>query len=395
MQTHAALMDMAVLLAAAFAGGAILQKLHQPVMVGYILVGFILGPSVSGLIDDKHQIETLAELGILLLLFIVGLELDLKKFARVYRAALIVTAAQIIVSLGAIYCVGQLFDWSIERIILIGFAISLSSTAVAIKLLQEMKELNTTLGRAAVGILIAQDIAVIPMILIIGAMGDDHFTLFAGVKIILAMGFMACVIATLSYRPQWFLVFVEKLPFENQFAVSALTMCIVTAALSGMAGLSPAYGAFIAGLIIGHTTKRSIFEESVKPIFEVLMMVFFLSVGLLLDSTFLIEKFWRIALLLGLLMFLKTFLNVSVLYFLGFSRRNALIIGAALGQIGEFSFILAALGLSAATIMEDGYKYVVSLIALSLIVTPFWLFTVRKMNLIRHKSYKKRHIKHG
>ncbi len=385
MEDHSTLTQLALLLASAFAGGALLQRLHQPVLVGYILVGFVLGPSVLGVVHDEEQIKTLAGLGILLLLFVVGLELDLKKFAPVYRAAIILTLSQIIIGVGAMFALGSLFDWPLARILLLGFSVSLSSTAVAIKLLQDIGELNTTLGRAAVGILIAQDIAVIPMLLIVGAMGGHGFDVMEIPRIVLAIGFMSGLIIILNRKPHWFARMVGMIPLESQTAVTALAMCFSAAALAGFFGLSAAYGAFLAGLVIGNTAKRSAYEDNIKPIFEVLMMVFFLSIGLLIDLDFLVEKLWRVLALLGIAMTLKTVVNITILKWLGLSRRNSIVIGAALGQIGEFSFVLAALGLTTGAIMPDGYKYVVSIIALSLVITPLWLYGIRRMNLLRRR----------
>lgn len=390
MQDHVGtLTQLALILAAAFAGGALLQRLRQPVLVGYILVGVILGPSVLGLINDEHQIKILAEMGILLLLFVVGMELDLKKFAPVYRLAMITTAAQIGAGLLIALILGNIFDWPLTRVLLLGFAVSLSSTAVAIKMLQDMGETNTTLGRGAIGILIAQDIAVIPMLLIMSALDGGSVNLLDIFKIFLAIGFMAALIFTLNKKPHWFSNIAALLPAQNQTALVALALCFSAAALADLLGLSGGYGAFLAGLIIGNTTERHAYEINITPIFDVLMMVFFLSIGLLIDLPFIEEKFLRIAALLGAVMFMKTVLNIGILRSLGLSQRNSIVMGATLAQIGEFSFILAALGLASGAIQDTGYKYVISIIALSLVITPIWLYAVRRMNLIRYRTYKR------
>ncbi|MCB9987831.1 MAG: cation:proton antiporter [Rhodospirillales bacterium] len=384
MEAHASnLTELALILATAFAGGAILQRLHQPVLVGYILVGFLLGPSVLGLVHDKHQIETLAELGILLLLFVVGMELDLKKFAPVYKAAIITTLAQIVFALGSAFALGSLFDWPLARVLLLGFAVSLSSTAVAIKLLQESGKLNTDLGRSAIGILIAQDIAVIPMLLIIGAMSGGTIHPLEFLKIVLAITFLVTVVLILNKKPERLSYLISCIPASSQTAVTALALCFSAAALAGLLGLSAAYGAFLAGLIIGNTAERHMYEEHIAPIFDVLMMVFFLSVGLLIDLDFLIEKIWRVLALLGVIMVLKTVINVFILRALGYSKRSAFVMGAILGQIGEFSFVLAALGLSTASILPEAYNYVISVIALSLIITPLWLYLIRRLWILK------------
>lgn len=390
MEDHAAtLTELAVVLAAAFAGGALIQRLRQPVLVGYILTGIVLGPSVLGLLEDREQIGLLAELGILLLLFVVGMELDLKRFAPVYRVAVITTLAQIAAGVGAMALLGSFYGWGAGRIVLIGFAVSLSSTAVAIKLLQDMNEADTPLGRAAVGVLVAQDIAAIPMLLIIGAMGGGGIGLSDIVRIVLAIAFMGGLIAALNLYPGFFIRVARRVPTQSQRTIVALAFCFSAAALAGAAGLSAGYGAFLAGLVVGNTTDHDHFVKRIEPIFDLLIMVFFLSIGLLIDLNFIVENFAIILFLLGIVMAMKTVLNIGILRLLGLSGRHAVIMGAALGQMGEFSFILAALGLAVGTIQPAGYEMVISVIALSLVFTPVWLYAVRRMNLIRKKRVKR------
>ncbi len=383
------LTELALILAAAFLGGTVLNRLKQPVLVGYIVVGFLVGPSVFGIIHDEKQVQVFAEFGILLLLFIVGIELDLKKFAPVYKAAIIVACSQITISLLSMFALGQLLDWPLARILLLGFALSLSSTAVAIQLLKDRGELNTHLGRSTIGILIAQDIAVIPMLLIVNGLGGDNFNVFDITKLVFALSFMAALIYSLNKYPQFFTKIIDRIPVENQSAVTGLALCFSAAALSGLIGISTAYGAFLAGLILGNTSKHAAYEANIRPIFEVLMMVFFLSIGLLLDIEFLFNNFSVVMLLLLLAMGVKTIVNIYLLKRLGFSRKNSFIMGASLGQIGEFSFVLAALGLSVGAILPEGYKFVVSIIALSLIVTPVWLYSVRNMGIYIEKTKRK------
>ena len=227
-----------------------------------------------------------------------------------------------------------------------------------------------------------------------GAKGADglHLSDFAGIAVAMAgMGGLMYVLAT---KPSWLgrLVpaFLKNAVRGEQTVIAGLAFCFLMATLAGMAGLSQAYGAFMAGLIIGNTANKHEFEDSIKPVFNILMMVFFLSIGLLIDVSFLQEKFWRVLAVLFLVMVSKTVVNIWVLRFLGLSRRNAFVMGAVLGQVGEFSFVLAALGLSVQAILPDAYKYVVTIIALSLVVTPLWLYALRRLRLLRH-NYNHRH----
>ena len=391
------LSQLAIVLAAAFIGGAVLQRLKQPVLVGYIMVGILLGPNMLGVVHSYEEVALFAELGILLLLFIVGIELNISKFAPVYRISLSLTVIQIGLGLLTMAGLAWFFDWPWQRGIMLGFAVSLSSTAVAIKMLQDMGEMDTQLGRVTLGVLIAQDLAVIPMFLIMGAIGAGKEMLAADyARIIGAILFMVLFIYTISQHPEWLMKLRNRvrrlLPPQDQHTVVALGFCFAAAALSGALGLSASYGAFLAGILIGHLGNRERYEKEITPIFNVLIMVFFLSVGLLIDFGFLIENIWQVLALLAVAMTLKTVVNIGALHMLGLSWRHSVVCGATLGQIGEFSFVLAALGLAAGAIGDEGHKMVVLVIALSLMATPLWMVAVRRLGNL-HVQINGREIK--
>lgn len=397
MDHHYALTHLAILLAAAFVGGAIFQKLKQPALVGYIIVGIILGPSIMGVVEERESIAFMAELGILLLLFLAAMELDLHNFKKVARVSVITCVVQIVVGLVTMFAVGFFLDWPMNRSILLGFAVSLSSTAVALKILDDSGLTKTRIGEKSLGILISQDIAVIPMILIIGALSTSEGFNYGGlVRLGVAMLLMVGVIWAFTKKPKilkkiWPLF--EKLhstTMKGQTALTGLALCFTAAALAGIYGLSAAYGAFLAGLIVGNTVDHKKLESHTKPIFDVMIMVFFLSIGLLIDLQFLKENWAVVLLLLFLTMLIKTIVNISVLRWLGMERKEAYVTGAVLGQVGEFSFILAAMGLSAHTIQEESYKYVVAIISLSLLVTPLWLYLVKRFKLLQGMKFTRR-----
>ena len=397
MDHHHALTQLAIVLAAAFVGGAIFQKLKQPALVGYIIVGVILGPSVLGLVEERGNIAFMAELGILLLLFIAAMELDLHNFKAVARVSVITCAVQIGAGLAAMFALGHFLDWPVNRCILLGFAVSLSSTAVALKILDDSGLRKTRIGEKSIGILISQDIAVIPMILIIGALSKGEGFNYNGlIKIGVAIIIMASVVLLFTKRPKIFSKFwdiFEKLhdtTMRGQTAVTGLALCFTAAAAAGVFGISAAYGAFLAGLIVGNTVNHKKLEAQTKPIFDVMIMVFFLSIGLLIDLQFVREHFVSILMILFITMLLKTIINIAVLRWQGMEKKEAYITGAVLGQVGEFSFILAAMGLSAHTIQDEGYKYVVAIISLSLLVTPFWLYLVKRFKVLKNMKFSRR-----
>ncbi len=391
MDDHHALTHLATVLAAAFLGGAVFRKLKQPVLVGYIIVGLVLGPSMLGIVQGREEVSLLAELGILLLLFIVGMEIDLKSFKSVSRISLITCGAQIGIGLITMSMLGVLFGWPLNVCILMGFAVSLSSTAVALKILEDMGLRSSKIGQSSVGILVAQDLAFIPMVLIIGALNTGEGINYAGLaRLSLAVLFMGGLIFLLTKKPIIFQKIWKKFEMlkadamKGQVAITGLAFCFSAAAVAGLLGISAAYGAFLAGIILGHTMNRKELEEHTKPIFDVTIMVFFLSIGLLIDLKFLWENIGAALSLLFITMLLKTVANFYILRWQGMEKEEAYITGAVLAQVGEFSFILAAIGLGAGTIQEDGYKYVVAIISLSLLATPLWLYLVDKRDLLKH-----------
>lgn len=401
MDHHHALTHLATILAAAFLGGALFRKMKQPVLVGYIIVGLVLGPSLLGVVQGQEEVSLLAELGILLLLFIVGMEIDLKSFRAVSKISIVTCSAQILIGLAAMGMLGVLLGWPINRSILLGFAVALSSTAVALKILEEMGLRSTKIGQSSVGILVAQDLAFIPMVLIIGALNTgEGFNYWGLGRLGLAIIFMAGLMVLLTKKPKIFETIWNKFEtvkadaMKGQVAITGLAFCFSAAAVSGVFGLSPAYGAFIAGIVLGHTMNRKALEQQTKPIFDVTIMVFFLSIGLLIDLKFLWDNIGSALALLFITMLLKTVVNFFVLRWQGMDKEEAYVTGAALAQVGEFSFILAAIGLSAGTIQQDGYRYVVAIISLSLLATPLWLHLVEKRGLLTHlniaKQIKKR-----
>ena len=342
--------------------GIVVTRLRQPAVIGYIFAGVLLGPSGFAFVANRDQIGVLAELGVLMLLFLIGMELSLRGFARVWRVAIMTTVLQIAISVGVVLILAQLFAWSLALTLLIGFAVSLSSTVVAIKILEDISELRTDSGRTAVGVLIAQDLAVVPMLLVIDGLADDGaIDLFTAGKIVVAIGFLALLIRFLSGRRRL------RLPFSRAIGnnvdltpLTALAFCFAAAAASGVIGLSPAYGAFLAGLLIGNSTERAAVHNATQPIQSILLMVFFLSIGLLIDLDYIWANLGTVLSLLFVVVVLKSAMNVGVLHLLGEPWQRSFLAGVVLAQIGEFSFVILAAGSAAGIVDGDGYRLFVA-----------------------------------
>ncbi len=382
------LTEIAILMVAALLGGITLTKLKQPAVLGYLLAGFVLGPSFLGLFENRNAIEILAELGVLMLLFLVGLELDLKTFREKWKVTVGSVFLQIMASVSVMLLMKFFFDWSFQKAILLGFVISLSSTAVSIKMLEETGELKTDTGRLALGVLIAQDLAFVPMILFLRSFevvaNSSSSTFFSGLTIVLSFIFLAFLVWYLGGREKTLkLPFVKQLKNSGDLApLSGMAFCFGLAALAGVIGITAAYGAFVAGIILGNSAIKEKLIKTAHPIQSILVMIFFLSIGLLLDLTFIWDNIGKIFILLFLMTIFKTFLNISIFHLFKISWHQAFLCGVMLAQIGELSFLLATMGMDVGIIDLEGKKLVITLTALSLAFSPIWLTTVRRLKEI-------------
>lgn len=380
--TSIALVTMVALLC-----GLVMIRIRQPAIVGYIVAGVLLGPTGLRMVENTDTVQLLAELGVIMLLFLIGMELNLKSFKAVYKTALSTALLQIVVAFAAFWGVGQFMGWSIEKVTVFSFAVALSSTAVSIKILEETDDLKTPVGRTTVSTLIAQDLAVIPMLLIVSAFsvttaasaGNPVFAII--VKLALAIGVLIAVSWFLSRRDRldlpmssWIISRHEIIP------LAAMAFCFTWATLSGVAGLSTAYGAFLAGLVIGNSNLRTVLHKAAEPMQAILLMVFFLSIGLLIDISFIIDNWQSVLMILTLVTLLKTTANVAILHWLGEPWDRAFHAGVVMGQIGEFSFVLVASGLAVGVLTDEGYRLMISVIALSLLISPLWLVIARRLH---------------
>ena len=251
-------------------------------------------------------------------------------------------------------------------------------------MLEEIGELRSRVGQITVGVLIAQDLAVVPMLLIVGSFeGGGAMDMNGLIKVAGSIIFLAFLIVYLSRRQR------IRLPFSHFIGtnpdllpLAGLAFCFGTAALTGMLGLSLAYGAFLAGLIVGNSTGRRLMIHHTGPIQTVLLMVFFLSIGLLVDLNYIWNNIWTVLAILTFITIGKTALNVGVIVLLGETWPRAFLSGVLLAQIGEFSFVLAALGLSVGAVDREAQRLIVAITVLSLLLGPLWLETARRLHRI-------------
>ncbi|HBG34027.1 MAG TPA: cation/H(+) antiporter [Holosporales bacterium] len=383
MHIDSSLTFIAIVITAALAGGIILERLKQPAILGYILAGVLLGPSCVGFIKNQKDVYDFAELGVLMLLFVVGMELSIRNFVKTWTISVGCVALQIVGGLAIAFPLAHFFHWPLNLALLLAFVFALSSTAVAVKMLDTIGELRTGTGRITIGILVAQDLAIVPMILIIRGLqpgAEFHVTLMM-VKIIISVGLLTVLVWYLSRKERLRLPFLRQVTGNVDLTpLMGLTFCFGASAVAGLSGLSAAYGAFLAGLVMGNSHERQVFIEKMTPIYSVLIMIFFLSIGLLLDLHFLWQNIGKILMILLFITVGKTALNISILHLLRQPWTLSFLSGVVLGQLGEFSFLLATVGEEVGIVTQYGTNLIVSLTVLSLTLSPIWLAVAKRLH---------------
>ena len=374
------LTEIALIATIALALGMFMTRLKQPAIVGYLLTGMVLGRSAFGFVEDRENVEILAELGVLMLLYLIGMELNLKSFMRIWKTAIGGVFLQVVVAYAIVGLISIYIDWPWQLTLLLAFSLSVSSTAVAVKILEDIGELHQRTGNIAVGLLIAQDLAVVPMLLIIGSLSGEELNVSVLLLTLgLAIAFLIGLILFLSRRERIHLPFLQLISGHPDLTpLFGIVFCLGLAAISGLLGTSPAFGAFLAGLIIGNSQERKSIVEATQPIQSILLMIFFLSIGLLIDITYIWQNIGLVLVMLLIVVIGKTAINIVILRVTGVDWRSAFIAGTALGQIGEFSFLLMAIGGGSGYVSRDISQLMITVIALSLMISPLWLMTARR-----------------
>lgn len=359
--------------------GLLLRRFGQPVVVAYLVAGVVLGPDGVGLIEDVDLLERLGALGVLFLLFFVGMGISPVALLARWRVAFLGTGLQVLVSVGSVSLVGWQLGWSTARVVLLGFVISLSSTAVVLRLLQRGEGEEREVAGDVTAVLLAQDVLVVPMMVVIGLLHGGEVDLgTAGMQLVGGGAFLALLV-WLSRHEDVRLPFGKLLRDDAELQVFAsLLFCFGFAVLASSLQLSAALGAFVAGMIVGAARETEVFQRSLRPFEVVFVASFFVSVGMLIDLDFLVAHWPKVALLLGLVLVANTGLNACILRLLGSPWRRSLYAGSLLSQIGEFSFVLALVGYQAGIVGEFGYQATIAVISLSLAISPAWIAGVRR-----------------
>ena len=365
--------DIALILVAALLGGIVARRLGLPLILGYIAAGVLVGPNTLGpSVGNVHQIELLAEIGVALLLFTIGLHFSLRELAPVRRVALLGTPIQMALTIAFGYALGHLLlglGW-VESVWL-GALISLSSTAVVLKTLGEQGVLGTLSARVMIGMLIVQDLAIVPLLTVLPVLEDVGEGLpELGIALLKAAVFIAAMLFLGSRVLPLILARLAAWGSRELFLVSVVAIGLGVGYVTYLVGLSFAFGAFVAGMVLSESDYSHQALAEVEPLRDVFAMIFFVSVGLLIDPAFLWQSAGTIALVVVLVLAVKGLIFGGLARAFGYGNIAPFAVGLGLFQVGEFSFLLAREGIATKAISQGTYSLVLATAAVTMALTP-------------------------
>ena len=353
----------------------VLLVCHQikiPPIVGFLLTGVLCGPTALGLVQNPHAVELLAEIGVVLLLFSIGLEMSGEELMRLKRPVFVGGTAQVVLTVGAFMCLGVLTGQTWQQSMMYGFLASLSSTAIVLSRLQQKAQSESPQGRLDFSVLIFQDIAVVPMMLaipILAGQGDTDLggmLISAGRTLVILVG--GWVLA--RHVVPRIMQLVLRTRSKDLMLMTVLGLCFAIALGTASLGLSLALGAFLAGLLLSGSEYSLNVLEGILPFKDVFTSLFFISVGMLLDVGFLVHHLDKVFLFAALLIFLKSILSLPPMLLVGYPLRVSILAAMSLAQIGEFSFVLARSAVNSGLMDNDGYQMFLAASIVTMMLTP-------------------------
>ena len=367
-----------VALVAALALGALAHRLGLPPMIGYILAGLVVGPATPGPIADREGVLALADIGVALLMFSIGLQFSLHEIRSIGARILLGTPLQVAITMALGTGTGLALGWDLLEALFIGAAVSVCSTVVLVKVAGEGTLHTTAYGRAALGVSIVQDVVTIVLVVALTAIGDEDTTpLSAAITGAIALGFVALMVVAGSRVLPQLLGMVAGLRSRELFVISVAVVSIGTAFAASALGVSVALGAFVAGLALSDSDLTASVLGEIVPLRELFSTFFFVSIGILLDPGAIVDS-WPIVLALLLIITLGKAIPVAALARLdGQLPSSAVRAGALVGQSGEFSFVLASAGLALAAVRPEIFSLAMGAVVISVLTAQPLLIGAR------------------
>ena len=383
--------DIILLIIAAFFCGLFFQRIGQPLILGYIAAGILLGPHTGGVtVSNIHEIELLAEIGIALLLFALGLEFSLKDLKPVKQIALFGTPIQLVLTIAIGMGIGSLMGWNWKSSLWLGALISLSSTMVILKTLMNQGWLGTLSSKVMIGMLIVQDLAVVPMMIILPQLNNPSVGLpllgFAALK---AAAFIIAMVLLGTRLLPMLMVHIAKLDSRELFLLAITAIGLGVGYATHIIGLSFAFGAFAAGMVLSESDYGHQALSDIIPLRDLSGLLFFTSVGMLLDPGFFIDHIRRVVFLVLAVSIGKGVVFAAISRIFKYKNVIPLAVGLGLFQIGEFSFVLAKVGLNTNSIDTETYSLVLTAAIVTMVLTPLISGQTAKIY-----AFKKRWFRH-
>lgn len=371
-----------VLLVAATIVALFFERLRLPSILGFLIAGVLVGPSGLGLIADTHATHMMAEVGVALLMLSIGLELSLDRLKGMRQMAMIGGSLQICLSLVVAIFFARLSGWSLFQGFFLGSVIALSSTAIVLKNLVDRGELDTHYGRIAVSILIFQDLAVVPMMILTTSFGDTQ-----GGEILTSLlqvggkmtGFLALVFISAKYLIPPFLRYVAMRKNREVFFLTCIVICLGISWLSSYLGFSFAIGAFFAGVLFANTDYGDQLSGEITSFRHIFVSVFFVSIGMIFNLQFAIEHIGWILLVVGLVLVINFVVMSLIIMGFKYPPRIAFASGLILSQMGEFSFLLLEAGKNAGAVEPFFYNILLSTAFITMMLTPFLFMLIKPL----------------
>jgi CPA2 family monovalent cation:H+ antiporter-2 len=375
MHTPQLFADLLVILLASVPVAYLCLRLRLPLVVGFMLTGIAIGPYGLGLISDISGVEILAEIGVMLLLFSIGLEFSLARLREMKRLVLLGGGLQVGVTIGVVAFTAYMIGREIEQAVFFGFLVALSSTAIVLKSYVDRNEVDAPHGRAGVGILLFQDISIVFMLLLIPMLAGQGGESMSSVIVSLGSSLLALVLIVAG---AWLLIpkflgKIVRLRSPEVFLLTVVLLCLGLSWVTSHFGLSLALGAFIAGMVLADSDYNHQVTAEVLPFRDVFNSIFFVSMGLLLSLSALLANLGSVVLIFVGLIVVKALIIWAIVRILGSPQRVAAMVGLGLAQIGEFSFVLARAGKGAGLLPEGDYQTFLAASILSMIATPFMI----------------------
>lgn len=369
----------------------LLKRLQQPYLIAYVVAGILLGPHVSGVFSDSSSTAALGEIGILLLMFFLGMEIDIPDNRTQLRKPVIAQGVKMLLGAAFAILVGQWLHWSINYIILLSVILAFNSTAVVSEFLRNNNELSSPIGKAVLNVLLLQDIIIAPVFASFQFMNGTsvNASRFAGAAIACAL--IILLLRTVRNRNLFQLRLLAELKQDHELQVFAGGFtCLGFALLASVVGLTPAIGSFAAGIYIGRTNAFHWLETALRPFKIFFVSLFFVSIGVMLDLNYILEHYKTILVVTAIVLLINSFVAAAVFRLLQFPLRQSIYAGALLSQTGEFGLLACSLAFQMKIIDQDFFKSALAIAGLSLALGTIWMSLVRRMIYRRHHYFKAR-----